>query len=78
MSYTKRVSLARHDVGSNLTFNTFEKAMFVSYLRIARWFSPKTLNFSPPPTGWDRLKMSEMVLRDLYENKNKFYDLVAV
>ena len=46
----------------------FENAIFLSYLRMARWFSPKSSIF-PLPTGWHKLKMSEMVLRYLYEKQ---------
>ena len=63
--HTKRTCLARPVVCLNWTLTTFENAMFLSYLRMARWFSPK----SPLPTGWHRLKMSEMVLRYLYEKQ---------
>ena len=38
-------------------------------------FSPN-LQFSPLPTGWHMLKMSEMVLRYLYEKS--FYNLLML
>ena len=44
--HTKRTCLARHVVCLNRTLTTFENAMFLSYLRMARWFSPKCPNFS--------------------------------
>ena len=71
--HTKRTCLARPVVCLNRTLTTFENAMFLSYLRMARWFSPKSSIFSI--TGWHRLKMSEMVLRYLYEKQSFFYNL---
>ena len=64
----KKTCLARPVVCLNRTLTTFENAMFLSYLRMARWFSPKSSIFSTP-TGWYRLRMSKMVLRYLYEKK---------
>ena len=42
----KRTCLARPVVCLNRTLTTFENAMFLSYLRMARWFSPKSSIFS--------------------------------
>ena len=67
--HTKRTCLSRPVVCLNRTLTTFENTMFLRYLRMARWFSKKKLQFSPLPTGWHRLKMSEMVLRYLYEKQ---------
>ena len=44
--HTKRTCLARPVVCLNRTLTTFENAMFLSYLRMARWFSPKSSIFS--------------------------------
>ena len=44
--HTNRTCLARPVVCLNRTLTTFENAMFLSYLRIARWFSPKSSIFS--------------------------------
>ena len=66
--HTKRTCLARPVVCLNRTLTTFENAMLLSYLRMARWFSPKS-SISPLPTGWHRLKMSEMLLRYLFEKQ---------
>ena len=46
MCHTKRTCLARPVVCWNQTLTTFENAMFLSYLRMARWFSPKCSIFS--------------------------------
>ena len=46
MCHTKRTCLARPVVCLNRTLTTFENAMFLSYLRMARWFSPKSSIFS--------------------------------
>ena len=64
-THTHTKCLARPVVGLNPTLTTFEKAMFLSYLRMARWFSPKSLNFSSTYRMALSLKMSEMV----YESK---------
>ena len=64
--HTKRTCLARPVVCLNRTLTTFENAMFLSYLWMTRCFSPKS---SPLPTWWHRLKMSEMILRYLYEKQ---------
>ena len=42
----KRTCLARPVVCLNRTLTTFENAMFLSYLRMTRWFSPKSSIFS--------------------------------
>ena len=44
--HTKRTCLARSVVGLNPTLTTFENAIFLSYLRMARWFSTKSSIFS--------------------------------
>ena len=44
--HTKRTWLARPVICLNRTLITFENAMFLSYLRMARWFSPKSSIFS--------------------------------
>ena len=44
--HTKRTCLARPVVCLNRTLTTFENAMFLSYLRMARWFPPKSSIFS--------------------------------
>ena len=44
--HTKRTCLARPVICFNRTLTTFENAMFLSYFRIARWFSPKSSIFS--------------------------------
>ena len=41
-----KTCLARPVVCLNRTLTTFENAMFLSYLRMARWFSPKSSIFS--------------------------------
>ena len=59
--HTKRTCLARPVVCLSRALTTFENAMFLSYLRMTRWFSPNSSIFSTTlPTGWHRLKMSEM------------------
>ena len=66
--HTKRTCLARPVAYLNRTLTTLENAMFLSYLRMARWFSPKSSIFSTT-YRMHRLKMSEMVLRYLYEKQ---------
>ena len=44
--HAKRTCLARPVVCWNRTLTTFENAMFLSYLRMARWFSLKSSIFS--------------------------------
>ena len=44
--HTKRTCLARPAVSLKRTLATFENTMFLSYLRMARWFSPKSSIFS--------------------------------
>ena len=44
--HTKRTCLTRPVVCLNRTLTTFENAMFLSYLSMVRWFSPKSLIFS--------------------------------
>ena len=44
--HTQKTCLARPVVCLNQTLTTFENAMFLSYLRMARWFSPKSSIFS--------------------------------
>ena len=63
-SHKKNMSCQAYSLNQTLT--TFENAMFLSFLRLARWFFPKS-SISPLPTGWHRFKMSEMVLWYLYE-----------
>ena len=46
MCRTQKERLARPVVCLNRTLTTFENAMFLSYLRMARWFSQKSSIFS--------------------------------
>ena len=44
--HTKGTCLARPVVYLNRTMTTFENVMFLTYLRMAKWFSPKSSIFS--------------------------------